>query len=52
MSMLSSIGQTTVTPAASDYEPLSLDCAGEAMRRPIVGWAVTVGFFWLRRRPA
>ena len=41
MSMLSSMGPTTVIQAAAGFEPLSLECAGEVMRRPIVGWAVT-----------
>ena len=32
---------TTVIPAAIGFELLSLECAGEVCRRPIVGWAVT-----------
>ena len=34
MSMLSSIGQSTVIPAAPGYELLSLECADEVMHRP------------------
>ncbi len=36
---------TTVIPAQSDFELLSLECAGEVCRRPIVGWAVTKGSY-------
>ena len=32
---------TTIIPAQSGFELLSLECAGEVCRRPIVGWAVT-----------
>jgi hypothetical protein len=32
---------TTIIPAAIGFELLSLQCAGEVCRRPIVGWAVT-----------
>jgi hypothetical protein len=31
---------TTIIPARSGFELLSLECAGEVCRRPIVGWAV------------
>ena len=41
MSMLSSVGQSTVIPAAPGFELLSIECAGELLRRPIVGWMVT-----------
>ena len=34
MCMLGPIGQTTVIPAPSGYELLSLERAGEVLRRP------------------
>jgi hypothetical protein len=36
---------TTVIPAQSGFELLSLECAGEVCRRPIVGWGVTKGSY-------
>ena len=36
---------TTIIPALAGFELLSLECAGEVCRRPIVGWAVTKGSY-------
>jgi|SRR5262245_28421400 len=41
MGMMSS-SHTTVVPATAGYELLSLEADLELMRRPIVGWAVTM----------
>ena len=36
---------TTIIPAQPGFELLSLECAGEVCRRPIVGWSVTKGTY-------
>ena len=36
---------TTIVAAQPGFELLSLECAGEICRRPIVGWAVTQGTY-------